>query len=115
MEGWRSKIRGFGFVKLRAVVGPKSRLDLGGSLWHTYFLKILLVCEEMSTGVVGKNRVIFEVCSETRIFIVDIALSTSAGQFFFVFLIFSLKIHYVQNHHFHISFLHSFLFFRNPH
>ena len=65
MGGWRSKIRVFGFVKLRTVIGPKRRPNLGGSLWHTYFLKNLLVCEEMSTGVVGNNRVIFEVCSET--------------------------------------------------
>ena len=79
MGGWRSEIRVFGFVKLRTVIGSKRRPNLGGSLWHTYFLKNLLVCEEMSTGVVEKNRVIFEVCSETRIFIVDIALSTSEG------------------------------------
>ena len=79
MGGWRSKIRVFGFVNLRTVIGPKRRPDLGGSLWHIYFLKIPLVCEEMSTGVVEKNRVIFEVCSVTRIFIVDIALSTSSG------------------------------------
>ena len=78
MGGWRSKIRVFGFVKLRTVIGPKRRPNLGG-LWHTYFLKILLECEEMSTGVVGKNRVIFEVCSETRIFNVDIALSATEG------------------------------------
>ena len=76
---WRSKIRVFGFVKLRTVIGPKRRPNFGGSLWHTYFLKILIECEEMSTGVVGTKRVIFEVCSETRIFIVDIALSTSEG------------------------------------
>ena len=63
MGGWRSKIQVFGFVKLRTVIGPKRRPNLGGSLWHTYFLKILLVCEETSTGVVGKNRVIFGVCS----------------------------------------------------
>ena len=79
MGDWRSKIRVFGFVKLRTVIGPKRRPNLGGSLWHTYFLKNLLVCEEMSTGVVGRNRVIFEVCSETRFFIVDIALSASEG------------------------------------
>ena len=36
-------------------------------------------------------------------------------QFFFVFLNFSLKIHYVRNHHFRISFLHPFLFLCNPH
>ena len=51
MEGWRSNIRVFCFAKLRTVIGPKRRPDLGGSLWYTYFLKILLVCEEMSTGV----------------------------------------------------------------
>ena len=79
MGGWRSKNRVFGFVKLRTVIGPKRRPDLGGSLWHIYFLKIPLVCEEMSTGVVGENGVIFEVCSVTRIFIVYIAISTSAG------------------------------------
>ena len=79
MGGWRSKIRVLGFVKLRTVIGSKRRPNLGGSLWHTYFLQNLLVYEEMSTGVVGKNRVIFEVCSETRIFIVDIALSFSEG------------------------------------
>ena len=69
----------FGFVKLRTVIGSKRRPNLGGLLWHTYFLRNLLVCEEMSTGVVGKNRVIFEVCSETRFFIVDIALSAFEG------------------------------------
>ena len=79
MGGWRSKNRVFGFVKLRTVIGPKRRPNLGGLLWHIYFLKIPLVCEEMSTGVVGKNGVIFEVCSVTRIFIVYIAISTSAG------------------------------------
>ena len=63
MGGWRSKIRVFGFVKLRTVIGSKRRPNLGGSLWHTYFLKNLLVCEETSTGVVGENRVIFGVCS----------------------------------------------------
>ena len=50
----------FGFVKLRTVIGPKRRPNLGGSLWHTYFLKILLVCEEMSTGVVGKKESDFQ-------------------------------------------------------
>ena len=69
----------FGFAELRTVIGSKRRPDLGGSLWHTYFLKNHLVCGKMSTGVVGKNRVIFEVCSVTRIFIVYIAFSTSAG------------------------------------
>ena len=53
MGGWRSKIRVFCFAKLRTVIGLKRRPDLGGSLWYTYFLKILLVCEEMSTGVFG--------------------------------------------------------------
>ena len=79
---WRlevQKIGAFGFTELRTVIGPKRRPDLGGSLWHIYFLKIPLVCEEMSTGVVGKNGVIFEGCSVTRIFIVDIALSASEG------------------------------------
>jgi hypothetical protein len=33
----------------------------------------------MSTGVVGKKRVIFEVCSETKILIVVIELSTPVG------------------------------------
>ena len=66
MGGWRSKIRVFCFAKLRTVIGLQRRPDLGGSLWYTYFLKILLVCEEMSTRVVGKKRVVFEVCSETR-------------------------------------------------
>ena len=68
--GCRSKNRVFGFAELRTVIGPKRRPDLGGSLWHVYFLKIPL---EMSTGVVGKKGVIFEVCSVTRIFIVYIA------------------------------------------
>ena len=77
--GCRSKNRGFGFADLRTVRGPKRRPDLGGSLWYIYFLKIPLVCEEMSTGVVGKIGVIFEVCSVTRIFIVYIAFLTSAG------------------------------------
>ena len=77
--GCRSKNRVFGFAELRTVISPKRRPDLGGSLWHTYFLKNHLVCGEMSTGVVGKNRVIFEVCSETSFFIVDIALSASEG------------------------------------
>ena len=77
--GCRSKNRVFGFAELWTVIGPKRRPDLGGSLWYIYFLKIPLVCEEMSTGVVGKNGVIFEVCSVTRIFIVYIALLTSAG------------------------------------
>ena len=77
--GCRSKNRVFGFAELWTVIGPKRRPDLGGSLWYIYFLKILLVCEEMSTGVVGKKRVIFEVCSVTRIFIVYIAFLTSAG------------------------------------
>ena len=77
--GCRSKIQVFGFAELRTVISPKRRPDLGGSLWYIYFLKILLVCEEMSTGVVGKKGVIFEVCSVTRIFIVYIAFSTSAG------------------------------------
>ena len=49
----------FGFAKLRTVIGYKRRSDLGGLLWSTYFLKVLLVCEEMSTGVFGKKRVIF--------------------------------------------------------
>ena len=75
MEGWRSKNRVFCFAKLRIVIGLKERPDFGGSLWYTYFLKILLVCEEMSAGVVGKKRVIFEVCSEIRCS----AVSTSAG------------------------------------
>ena len=61
--GCRSKNRVCGFAELRTVIGPKRRPDLGGSLWHIYFLKIPLVCEEMSTGVVEKNRVIFKVCS----------------------------------------------------
>ena len=69
----------FGFAELRTVIGPKRRPDLGGSLWHIYFLKISLVCEEMSRGVVGKKGVIFEVCSVTRIFIVYIAYLASAG------------------------------------
>ena len=56
MGGWKSKIRVFGFVKLRTVIGPKRRSNLSGLLWHTYFLKNLLVCEEMSTGVVGKKE-----------------------------------------------------------
>ena len=43
------------------------------------FLKNHLVCGQMSARVVGKKGVIFEVCSETRIFIVDIALSASEG------------------------------------
>ena len=72
--GCRSKDRVFGFAELWTVLGPKRRPDLGESLWHIYFLKIPLVCEEMSTGVVEKNRVLFEVCSVTRIFIVYIAL-----------------------------------------
>ena len=79
MGGWRSKNRVFGFEDLWNVIGPKKRPDLGGSVCHTFFLKILLVCEEMFTGVVEEKKVIFEVCSETRIFIIDIALSTSAG------------------------------------
>jgi len=79
MEGWRSKNRVFCFAKLRTVIGPKRCPDLGGSLWYTYFLKILLVCEEMSTGVFGEKRVIFKVCSETGFFIAYSALSTSAG------------------------------------
>ena len=77
--GCRSKNRVFGFAELRTVIGPKIRPDLGGSLWYIYFLKIPLVCEEMSTGVVGKKGVIFEVCSVTRIFIVYIAYLASAG------------------------------------
>ena len=68
-----------GLAKLRAAIGSKRRPDLGGSLWYTYFLKIFLVCEEMSTGVFGKKRVIFEVCSEIRFFIVYSALLTSAS------------------------------------
>ena len=56
MGGWRSKIQVFCFAKLWIVIGLKSRLDLGGSLWYTYFLKILLVCEEMSTGVLAKKE-----------------------------------------------------------
>ena len=79
MGGWRSKIRVFCFAKLWIVIGPKRCSDLGGSLWYTYFLKILLVCEEMSTGVCGEKRVIFKVCSETGFFIAYSALSTSAG------------------------------------
>jgi len=79
MGGWRSKIRVFCFAKLRTVIGSKRCPDLGGSLWYTYFLKILLVCEEMSTGVCGGKRVIFKVCSETGFFIAYSALSTSAG------------------------------------
>ena len=54
MEVVGQKIRVFGFAELRTVIGPKRRPDLGGSLWHIYFLKIPLVCEEMSTGVVEK-------------------------------------------------------------
>ena len=79
MRRWKSKIRIFGFAKLRTVIGYKRRPDLGGSLWYTFFLKILLVCEEMSTGVFGGERVIFKVCSETGFFIVYCALSTSVG------------------------------------
>ena len=79
MGGWRSKIRVFCFAKLWIVIGSKRRPDLGGSLWYTFFLKILLVCEEMSTGVFGEKRVIFKVCSETGFFIAYCALSTSAG------------------------------------
>ena len=55
------KNRVFGFVELRTVIDLKIRPDLGGFLWHTYFLKTLLVCKEMSMGVVGR-KVIFEVC-----------------------------------------------------
>ena len=54
--GCRSKNRVFGFAELWTVIGPKRRPDLGGSLWYIYFLKISLVCEETSTGVVGKKR-----------------------------------------------------------
>ena len=79
MGGWRSKNRVFGFEDLWNVIGPKRRPDLGGSLCHTYFLKILLVCEEMSTGDVEKEKVFFEVCSETRFSMMDIESSTSAG------------------------------------
>jgi len=75
----RSKNRVFDFAELWTAIGSKRRPDLGGSLWYTYFLKILLVCEEMSTGVFGEKRVIFKVCSETGFFIVYCALSTSAG------------------------------------
>ena len=56
MGGWRSKIRVFCFAKLWIVIGLKRRPDLGGSLWYTFFLKILLVCEEMSTGVLGGEK-----------------------------------------------------------
>ena len=56
MGGWRSKIRVFYFAKLRTVIGPKRRPYLGGSLWYTYFLKVLLVCEEMSAGVVRRKE-----------------------------------------------------------
>jgi hypothetical protein len=79
MGGWSSKIRVFCFAKLRTVMGSKKRLNLGGSLWYTYFLKILLVCEEMTTGVFGGKGVIFKVCSETGFFIAYSVLSTSAG------------------------------------
>ena len=77
--GWRSKNQVFSFAELRTVIGPKRRPDPGGSLWHNYFLKTPLVCEEMSTRDVEKKKLIIEVCSESRIFIMDIALSTSAG------------------------------------
>jgi hypothetical protein len=53
-------------------MGPKRRLNLGGSLWYTYFLKFLLVCEEMTTGVFGGKGVIFKVCSETGFFLLHI-------------------------------------------
>ena len=78
MGGWRSKNRVFCFAKLRTVIGPKRCTDLGASLWYIYFLIILRVCEEMSTGVFGGKRVIFKVCSEIRFFIVSSALLTSA-------------------------------------
>ena len=67
--GWRSKNQVFSFAELRTVIGPKRRPDPGGSLWHNYFLKTPLVCEEMSTGDVEKKKLIYEV----------FALSTSAG------------------------------------
>ena len=53
---WLWEVGVFGFVKLRTVIGSKRRSNLGGSLWHTYFLKNHLVCGEMSAGVVGKKR-----------------------------------------------------------
>ena len=61
MGGCRSKIRVFDFEELWTAIGTKRRPNLGGSLWHTYFLWIIPVCEGMSTEVVGKKRVIFEV------------------------------------------------------
>ena len=59
MEVVGQKNRVFGFAELRTVIGSKRCPDLGGLLWHIYFLKIPLVCAEMSTGVVGKKGVIF--------------------------------------------------------
>ena len=79
MGGWRSKIRVFCFAKLWIVIGSKRRPDLGGSLWYTFFVKILLVCEEMSTGVFGEKKSVFQGMLRNQVFIVYSALSTSAG------------------------------------
>ena len=68
MDGWRPKNRVFCFAKLWIVIGPKRRPDLGGSLWYTYFLKILLVCEEMSTGVFGGKKSDFQGMLRNQVF-----------------------------------------------
>ena len=73
--GCRSKNRVFGFAELRTVIGPKRRPDLGGSLWYIYFLKIPLVCEEMSTGVVEKNRVMLSNQDFYRVYCIVLRLN----------------------------------------
>ena len=77
--GWRPKNRDFGFSELQTVIGPRSCLSHRELLCHMYFLKIRLGCEEISSRVNGWKMRFLEVCSETKIYIINIALLTSAG------------------------------------
>ena len=77
--GWRPKNRDFGFSELRTVIDPRSCLSHRELLCHMYFLKIRPGCEEIFSRVNGWKMRFLEVCSETKIYIINIALLTSAG------------------------------------
>ena len=74
-----AKNRDFGFSELRTVIGPRSCLSHRELLCHMYFLKIRPGCEEIFSRVNGWKMRFLEVCSETKIFIINISLLTSAG------------------------------------
>ena len=61
------------------VIGPRSCLSHRELLCHMYFMKIRPGCEEISSRVNGWKIRFLEVWSETKIFIINIALLTSAG------------------------------------